>query len=1013
MTFKAKALSGWLAASVLCVGSAVSPSVLAKAISDEFADLSGRHGHHTRPVPQPANSYALFETLQVRPLALSADGKHLFALNTPDNRLEIFRVKSHKKGKHGLESIGSVTVGMEPVAVAVRNDHEIWVVNHLSDSVSIVQFDARTGDARVTRTLLVGDEPRDIVFAGPNRNMAFITTAHRGQNSADDPDLFNPATGRADVWVFDANNLGTYAGGDRVSKLTLFADTPRALAVSADGSKVYAAPFYSGNQTTIASKYAVSVMYANQMDPLNPFFFYGPDGSRQPLTSRVVKYRQGSDGAYHWYDDLGTNFDSFVRVQLPDYDVFTIDATQNPPVPMMDKTFAHAGTTLFNMAVNPVNGKVYISNTEAHNDVRFEGHNPDLGVTSVRGNIVDSRITVLDPGTGAMQYNNLNPHVVDGEGDGSISLAFPQDLVVSKDGAQLLVVAQGSGKLAVYDTSALESGNAMPSAADQIALSAGGPSGVVLDDRTGRAFVLTRFDNGISVVDVKRRREIAHTQMFNPEPEQITAGRPFLYDASYTSGNGTQACASCHIGGDMDHLSWDLGNPGGSPLPITRNGSITDIFTFSPAIVSALLPIATELFDAFQPVKGPMTTQSLRGLDNHGAMHWRGDRNGAVKQDGTPFLDDNGDPVVTAQPNSGMYDEFKAFFSFNVAFPGLVGRDAPLPDAEMAAFTDFALNMMYPPNPIRALDNSLTPTQAAGSAIYHQQMPARDANGNVILDANGNVVMVELPVDRLHSCNGCHTLDPDGNKGQTDHPGFFGSDGRLSFENLPMVFKVAHFRNMYQKVGMFASSVDTNRTLTPSPAFNPSIPAVRGFGYQPDGAVGSVEHHLTGQVFVKNLNFANPIGPNPGGLPTFMLDEQGEPLPIPDPAGFQARRVLASYLLAFDTNLKPIVGQQITYYEGLGADAQNRIALMAVRAEQGDCDLVAKGFMLGRERGFVYESGRFRTDISWGPDLDLDHLMSMAVNSKHALTFTCTPPGSGYRYGIDRDANGVPDGDQI
>src|SRR4051812_41680992 len=86
-------------------------------------------------VPRPANSYSLFETLQVRPLALSADGKTLFAVNTPDGRLEIFKVHGSKKKP---TSLGSVTVGMEPVSVAVRNEHEVWVVNHLSDSVSVV-----------------------------------------------------------------------------------------------------------------------------------------------------------------------------------------------------------------------------------------------------------------------------------------------------------------------------------------------------------------------------------------------------------------------------------------------------------------------------------------------------------------------------------------------------------------------------------------------------------------------------------------------------------------------------------------------------------------------------------------------------------------------------------------------------------------------------------------------------------------------------------------------------------
>ena len=48
-----------------------------------------------------------------------------------------------------------------------------------------------------------------------------------------------------------------------------------------------------------------------------------------------------------------------------------------------------------------------------------------------------------------------------------------------------------------------------------------------------------------------------------------------------------------------------------------------------------------------------MTTQSLRGLDNAGAMHWRGDRNGAIQQTGAPFLGAGGTPVVSSQPNAG------------------------------------------------------------------------------------------------------------------------------------------------------------------------------------------------------------------------------------------------------------------------------------------------------------------------------------------------------------------------
>src|SRR4029453_17064794 len=120
-----------------------------------------------------APDFIEFESGQVRPLAMSADGSRLFAVNTPNNALEIFSISA----AGGLTLQTRVPVGLEPVAVAVRDASEVWVVNHLSDSVSVVSL---SSTPHVTRTILVGDEPRDIVFAGTN-NYAFITTAHRGQ----------------------------------------------------------------------------------------------------------------------------------------------------------------------------------------------------------------------------------------------------------------------------------------------------------------------------------------------------------------------------------------------------------------------------------------------------------------------------------------------------------------------------------------------------------------------------------------------------------------------------------------------------------------------------------------------------------------------------------------------------------------------------------------------------------------------------------------------------------------
>ena len=63
----------------------------------------------------------------------------------------------------------------------------------------------------------------------------------------------------------------------------------------------------------------------------------------------------------------------------------------------LDRYFTRVGTTLFNMAVNRVNGKVYVTNTEARNEVRFEGPGIFWGDT-VRGHNSDNRISVLGAG---------------------------------------------------------------------------------------------------------------------------------------------------------------------------------------------------------------------------------------------------------------------------------------------------------------------------------------------------------------------------------------------------------------------------------------------------------------------------------------------------------------------------------------------------------------------------------------------------------------------------------------
>src|SRR5215217_9167909 len=75
-----------------------------------------------------------FEGKQTAPARLSPDGSHLFAVNTPDNRLSVFDVSNPQNPA----LIAEIPVGLEPVSVNPLNNDEAWVVNEVSDSVSVV-----------------------------------------------------------------------------------------------------------------------------------------------------------------------------------------------------------------------------------------------------------------------------------------------------------------------------------------------------------------------------------------------------------------------------------------------------------------------------------------------------------------------------------------------------------------------------------------------------------------------------------------------------------------------------------------------------------------------------------------------------------------------------------------------------------------------------------------------------------------------------------------------------------
>src|SRR4029077_6150064 len=114
------------------------------------------------------SSYVNFEGKQTSPLRLSADGTRLFAVNTPDARLSVFDVSQPSNPR----LLAEIPVGLEPVSVNPRTTDEVWVVNEVSDSISIVSVSQRI----VTDTIYVKDEPADVVFADGN---AFVSASRK------------------------------------------------------------------------------------------------------------------------------------------------------------------------------------------------------------------------------------------------------------------------------------------------------------------------------------------------------------------------------------------------------------------------------------------------------------------------------------------------------------------------------------------------------------------------------------------------------------------------------------------------------------------------------------------------------------------------------------------------------------------------------------------------------------------------------------------------------------------
>ncbi len=917
-----------------------------------FLLLAATRGH------AGGSSFVNWENAHVHPLDMTPDRTKLLAVNTADNRLEVFDISNGSP-----VSLGAIPVGLDPVSVRARTDNEVWVVNHISDSISIVNLDL----LNVVATLETDDEPCDVVFAGaPVRAYVSCSQVNKVQ-------VFDPSNPAADPVEVDING-----------------EEPRAMAVSLDRSKVYVAIFESGNRSTIlAGGSAVPGFFPPNAvnDPAGPYGGQNPppnDGADfnppmnpanpdPPPVGLIVK----KNAAGLWLDDNGGDWSDLVSGpnaalsgrpvgwDLLDHDVAVIDTTT------LGVSYVSGLMNIcMDIAVNPVTGQITVVGTEATNEIRFE---PVLNGRFLRVNLA-----VVDPAQpDSPQIVDLNSHLnytqpTIPQAEREKSIGDPRGIVWNDAGTRGYITGMGSNNLVIIDAQ----GNRVGA---QPTVEVGeGPTGMVLDDSNERLYILNKFEGSISVVSTTTEGELSRTAFFDPTPAGIKLGRKSNYDTHFSSGLGHVACGSCHVDARMDRLAWDLGDPAGAVKAFNQNcnfGSFGDNPEF----------LGSEPCPDWHPMKGPMVTQTFQDIIGKEPHHWRGDRDGIEE--------------------------------FNQTFTNLQGRPEEITAQEMQEFEDFLASITFPPNPFRNFDNSLPNDlplpghffTGIGGAVGEPLPNGSATTGQFAFTEHHLTPMLGVSCSQCHTAQvgigtnqvfdeGAGTFDPlpVGPNGEFHHAVIFSPLA----ETTNISIKIPQLRNLHEKVG-FDMLHTTSRA---------------GFGFMHDGSVDTLARFMSQPVFIFDAGIDASPEQLVAGMVAFMLSFSGSDLTMGLGSGIPQGAIGP---LSNDTHAA--VGAQLTVDGPNNNDPQVIAMLDAMialaNAPQGatpgpSVSVVAKGRQNGIQRGYAYVGDDLLQSDRAVETVSVESLrLSGAPGSE--VTFTVVPRGTELRIGIDRDEDGFLDRDEL
>ncbi|HZM05369.1 MAG TPA: beta-propeller fold lactonase family protein [Candidatus Saccharimonadales bacterium] len=785
---------------------------------------------------------------------------------------------------------------------------------------------------------------------------AFTTLATSNQPSdiifAGSPSLAYVSCGQPNlVQVFNPANL------QWTTNLAIDGNRPRAMAASPDGSKVYVAIFESGNASTVVGSGISPLDNLPRPEPVT--FPNAPSQGLDPPPNQ------------------GTNF-------MPPINPLTL--SNAPPRAGLIVKKNGAGRW---MDDNQGDWTEFIRGANAALTGRLPGWDlPDHDVAIINTtNFAVGYATGLMNICMAVAVNPVSGQIAVAGTDALNQIRFQPVLDGIFVRVNLALVDPSSLTNNIVDLNPHLTYAAPQTTAAQQALSIGDPRDMVWSADGSRGYVTGMGSDNLVILDTQGNRLGQINTGSGPAGVALNDSRGLLYvynrfDSSISVVDTAQQSVTATIplfnptpaiitaGRPFlynTHLTSGLGQASCASCHVDGRvdrlawdlGDPTDVMNVIDSTYNVIAPLPV-ITNNFHPMKGPMTTLTLQDIIGHEPFHWRGDREG-IEQ-------------------------------FNLTFTNLQGMAEGLNATEMQEFKSFLGTIGFAPNPFRQFDNSLS----TNLALPGQFATGRGAlpGGAPLGHGNAQAGLAAFLDETGDACIVCHTL-----------PTGLGTDMRFTINhwvqlplsannshhaalvqiprssNLP--FKIPQLRNLFDKMGM-----DLGQTNSRS-----------GFGLMHDGSVDSLPRFLQD-------SFGITDDQETADMVAFLFSFSGSGLPagsLTDPNDSPGLRSLDTPAGA---------GAQITINNPAEVPLIDSMISLA-GATSNRVDLVVKGFESGLPRGWLLSpaSGLFQSDRSSETETP-DALRALAAVGSEQ-TYTLVTAGSGERIGIDRDADGYFDRDEL